>query len=66
MASHALDTEDTLVLQNHGLKRLVVTLGVKDLVIVDTGDALLICRRDRTQDVKDIVDAAKRKKLKVL
>jgi len=29
----------------------VVTVGVNDLVIVDTGDALLVCRRDRSQEV---------------
>jgi mannose-1-phosphate guanylyltransferase len=44
----------------------VALLGVDNLIVVDTGDALLICRRDRTQDVKEIVDAAKRKNLKVL
>ena len=35
----------------------VALLGVKDLVVVDSGDALLICPRDRAQDVRKIVDA---------
>lgn len=35
--------------------KLVALLGVSDLVVVDTADALLICHRDRTQDVKKIV-----------
>lgn len=35
--------------------RLVATIGLRDIVIVDTGDALLVCPRDRAQDVKDIV-----------
>lgn len=35
--------------------RLVATIGLRDLVIVDTGDALLVCPRDRAQEVKDIV-----------
>jgi mannose-1-phosphate guanylyltransferase len=38
-----------------GRTRLIATIGVEDLVIVDTEDALLVCRKDRTQDVKRIV-----------
>jgi mannose-1-phosphate guanylyltransferase len=41
--------------------RLVATLGLKDVVIVDTPDALLVCARDRAQDVKEIVDAVRRR-----
>jgi mannose-1-phosphate guanylyltransferase len=36
--------------------RLVAALGVRDLVIVDTSDVLMICPRDRAQDVKRLVD----------
>ena len=36
--------------------KLVAAIGVDDLVIVDTPDALLICRKDRAQDVKEIVN----------
>ena len=36
--------------------RLVAALGVDDLVVVATNDAVLITRRDRDQDVKRIVD----------
>jgi mannose-1-phosphate guanylyltransferase len=32
-------------------RKLTVAVGVEDLVIVDTGDALLVCARDRAQDV---------------
>lgn len=35
--------------------RLVATIGLNDLVIVDTPDALLVCPRDRAQDVREIV-----------
>jgi mannose-1-phosphate guanylyltransferase len=35
--------------------RLVATVGLEDVVIVDTGDAVLVCPRDRAQDVRDIV-----------
>jgi len=47
-----LDTRDTLVLSD----RLTVAIGVEDIVVVDTDDALLICHKDRTQDVKQVVD----------
>ena len=47
----AVDTEGCLVQSD----RLVATVGLRDLVIVDTGDALLICPRDRTQEVKTLV-----------
>lgn len=36
--------------------RLVATLGVHDMIVVDTPDAMLICPRDRAQDVKKLVD----------
>lgn len=34
---------------------LVATIGMRDLLIVETDDATLICRRDRTQDVRAVV-----------
>lgn len=39
--------------------RLVATLGVNDLVIIDTADALLVAHQSRVQDVKKIVDRLK-------
>jgi len=36
--------------------RLLATIGVDDLVIVETADAVLVARKDRVQDVKTIVD----------
>ncbi|BDU75727.1 mannose-1-phosphate guanylyltransferase [Mesoterricola sediminis] len=39
-----------------GGKRLVAGSGLENLIIVDEPDALLICRRDRAQDVKTIVE----------
>lgn len=50
----ALDSERTMVLAQG--KRLVVTIGVEDLIVVDTPDTILITRRDRSQDVRDVVD----------
>lgn len=37
-------------------------IGVSDLIVVDTGDALLICSQEKAQNVKDVVDLLKRKK----
>ena len=50
-----LDTRDTLVYSN----RLTVAIGVENIVVVDTGDVLLICHKDRTEDVKQVVDYLK-------
>jgi len=36
-------------------KRLVAAVGVRDLVIVDTGDAVLVANREHAQDVKEVV-----------
>jgi mannose-1-phosphate guanylyltransferase len=36
--------------------RLIVLVGVRDLAVVDTGDAVLVCHMDQTQQVKNIVD----------
>lgn len=40
--------------------RLVVTVGVKDLVVVDTEDAVLVACRHQTQNVKSVVETLKR------
>lgn len=47
-----IDTRDTLVF---GGKRLVATIGLEGMVIVDTEDALLICPSEREQEVRAIV-----------
>ena len=39
-----------------GGNRLIAATGISDLIIVDESDALLICRKDRAQDVKLIVE----------
>ncbi|MCL5411614.1 MAG: sugar phosphate nucleotidyltransferase [Patescibacteria group bacterium] len=43
----------------HGSKRLVALVGLKDIVVVDTDDAILVCPRDRAQDVKKLVEKLK-------
>jgi mannose-1-phosphate guanylyltransferase/mannose-6-phosphate isomerase len=44
--------------------RLIATIGLKDLIIADTPDALLVCNKDRAQEVKEIVDRLKSSKRK--
>ena len=53
-----LDTRNSLVVSTDP-NRLVVTLGVKDMIIIQTQDALLICPRGESQRVKDLVNYLK-------
>jgi len=53
----AIGTRNTAV--HAGNTRLVATVGVDNLVIVDTPDALLVADRNQTQAVKDVVIALK-------
>lgn len=40
-------------------KRLITTVGVENLIIVETEDAIMVCDKSRAQDVKQIVDVLK-------
>jgi mannose-1-phosphate guanylyltransferase len=51
----AIDTHGCMVVP--GSNRTVALLGMRDVVVVDTPDALLICPRDRAQEVKQVVGA---------
>ncbi|MBK1685405.1 mannose-1-phosphate guanylyltransferase/mannose-6-phosphate isomerase [Rhodoferax fermentans] len=53
------DCENTLALSEG---RLVACVGVSDLVVVETADAILVSHKDKTQDVKKIVDQLKAQK----
>jgi mannose-1-phosphate guanylyltransferase len=55
--SMLLNTHDSLVYTAE--KKLVVTIGLDDLIIVDSGDALLICRRDQAQRVRQVIENLK-------
>ncbi|MBN1679695.1 MAG: mannose-1-phosphate guanylyltransferase [Anaerolineae bacterium] len=46
-----IDTKQTLIVSD----RMVVTIGIEEIVIVDTDDVLLVCHRDRSQDVRQVV-----------
>jgi len=57
----AHETHNTLV-YGGGSDRLVVTIGVDDTVIVDTGDVLLVCKTDQAQKVREVVEQLKNRK----
>ena len=39
--------------------RLVATIGLENVVVIETGDAVLVCNKDKVQDVKKIVEQLK-------
>jgi mannose-1-phosphate guanylyltransferase len=60
-----MDTHNSLLYVNQP-HRLIVTIGVEDLVLVDTGDVLLVCRKDQAQRVRQVVSALKEKGLEYI
>jgi len=52
-----IDSKNNYVYSEKG--KLVSTVGVNDLIIVDNRDALLICKKDQSQKVKEIVETLK-------
>ena len=62
---------DTILIDSHGIvafgsDRLVALLGVDDLIVVDSPDALLVCAKSRAQEVRRVVDALTRRKRREL
>jgi mannose-1-phosphate guanylyltransferase len=49
-----LDSSNTLVC-SYNPRHLIAGIGLKNLIIVDTSDALLVCKKDRAQDIKNLV-----------
>lgn len=49
-----LDTKNTIVFSNNS-DRLIVSIGVEDLIIVEDEDVLLVCSREKAQDVREVV-----------
>ena len=52
----AIDTKDCIT---YSKKRLITTIGVENLIIVETDDAILVCDKNRAQEVKLNVDKPK-------
>lgn len=55
-----IDTEGCVIFSD--ANHLVGTIGIKDLIVVVTSDAVLACRRQRAEDIKDLVERIKKKK----
>ena len=47
-----------------GFSRLTIALGIEDLIIVETNDAILVAKKDYAEDVKDLVEQLKIKNRK--
>lgn len=54
--AYALDTHNTLLFSRH---RMLAAVGVHDLIIVETPDAVLVAHKDHTQSVRNIVNRLK-------
>lgn len=52
----AIDTENSFI---HSSNKLVAAIGVQDMIIIETDDAVMIAPKDRVQDVKEIVKVLK-------
>ncbi len=55
------DSPNTLVFKPK--HKTIAIIGIEDAIVVETADALLICKRGRSQEVKNIVDVLKRKEM---
>ena len=53
-----MDTKNCLIINKD---RIVATIGVEDLLIIDTHEGLLVCKKGESQRVKEIVDYLRRK-----
>lgn len=60
-ATHmGVETQGSLIYGSQ--KKLIATVGLKNMVIIDTPDALLICQKGRSQEVKKIVEQLQKEK----
>lgn len=48
----ALDTYNCIL---YGDKRLIAAVGIEDLIVVETDDVVLVCKKDRDQDIKTLL-----------
>lgn len=56
-----IDSSNSLV---YSPDKLVALVGVKDLIVVETPDSLLICRRQASQDIRKVVEMLEKKNMK--
>lgn len=53
-----IDSKKSLIYGNK--EKLIATIGIEDLIVVETEDAILICKKDKSQDVKKLVENIKK------
>jgi mannose-1-phosphate guanylyltransferase len=53
-----IDSRDSVLYTSEG--KLIALVGVEDLVVVDSPDALLVCARERIEEVKQVVEQLKK------
>ncbi len=58
--THLQQTKNTLV---YAGDKFVATIGVEDLIVIATDNAVLVCRQGKSQEVKEIVDYLRRKQM---
>ncbi len=56
----SINSKNTYV---HTSDKLVATVGVEDIIVINTPDAILVCKKGASQDVKEIIDHLKRKQM---
>ena len=56
-----LDNKNNLI-YSLDKSKIIATIGLQNMIVVDTKDGLLICPADRTQDIKKIVEKLKKEK----
>lgn len=56
-----VDSEDCLI-YNKSENKVIATIGLRDLIIVDTPDGLLVCDKDRVSEIKKVVEKIKETK----
>jgi mannose-1-phosphate guanylyltransferase len=49
----SIDTKNSII---YGGKRLIATIGLDKMIVVETDDSILVCPKDRAQDVKRVVE----------
>jgi hypothetical protein len=55
-----INSKNNLIIND---QRIAALIGVEDLLVIDTDNGLLICKRGESQKVKEVVDYLKRKGL---
>ena len=50
-----IDSEGNIII-NKEKGKIIATIGIEDIVIVNTEDALLVCHKDKSQEIKKILN----------